>query len=339
MVVGRRDLAPVVLNMTEVHRILGKDLSAREVVRILSRLGFETTPGRHEGEESRSHDSSWRLDVEREIDVIEEIARLYGYDRFPNTLPAFAGAVIELPDARKDEELRSSLLGLGYDEAVSLTFISSEDAKTFSRAEAMTLANPVSEEASVMRTSLVPGMLSMLAYNLNRGTDNVRLFEAGHVYEADGAGAAEPKQICFAGTGSALPVNVNRPSESRPITFYDLKGDVEDLLSVFASKTLHYDTEVAGYYHPGRAARAVLEGAVVAQFGQLHPDVAGARKLRQDVFIAEVFLGPLYDNELREPRYRGLAALSGGGARFFVRVRGWRGVRAHRASRGQAEAQ
>jgi phenylalanyl-tRNA synthetase beta chain len=306
VVVGRRDLAPVVLNMTEVHRILGKDLSAREVVRILSRLGFEATPGRHEGEEFEVTIPSWRLDVEREIDVIEEIARLYGYDRFPNTLPAFAGAVIELPDARKDEELRSSLLGLGYDEAVSLTFISSEDAKTFSRAEAMTLANPVSEEASVMRTSLVPGMLSMLAYNLNRGTDNVRLFEAGHVYEADGAGAAEPKQICFAGTGSALPVNVNRPSESRPITFYDVKGDVEDLLSVFASKTLHYDTEVAGYYHPGRAARAVLEGAVVAQFGQLHPDVAGARKLRQDVFIAEVFLGPLYDNELREPRYQAL---------------------------------
>ena len=306
VVVGRRDQAPIVLNMTEVHRILGKDLSAQEVVRILSRLGFETTPGRQEGEEFEVTIPSWRLDVEREIDVIEEIARLYGYDRFPNTLPAFAGAVIELPDAPKDAKLRNSLLGLGYDEAVSLNFISAEDAKTFSHAQSMTLANPLSEEASVMRTSLLPGMLDMLAYNLNRGTDDVRLFEAGHVYQADGAGAAEPKQICFAATGSALPVNVNRPSEARPIRFYDVKGDVENLLSSFASKTLHYDTEVAGYFHPGRAARAVLDGTVVAQFGQLHPHVAGARKLRQDVFVAELFLAPLYEQELREPRYQAL---------------------------------
>jgi phenylalanyl-tRNA synthetase beta chain len=306
VVVGRRDQAPIVLNMTEVHRILGKDLSAQEIVRILSRLGFETTPGRQEGEEFEVSIPSWRLDVEREIDVIEEIARLYGYDRFPNTLPAFAGAVIELPDAPKDSKLRSSLLALGYDEAVSLNFISSEDAKTFSHAQSMTLANPLSEEASVMRTSLVPGMLDMLAYNLNRGTDDVRLFEAGHVYEVDGEGAAEPKQICFAATGSALPVNVNRPSEARPISFYDLKGNVENLLSSFASKTLHYDTEVPGYFHPGRAARAVLEGTVVAQFGQLHPHVAGARKLRQDVFVAELFLAPLYEQELRKPRYQAL---------------------------------
>jgi len=306
VVAGRRDQAPVVLNMSEVHRILGKDLSSHEVVRILSRLGFETTPGRQEGEEFEVTIPSWRLDVEREIDVIEEIARLYGYDRFPNTLPAFAGAVVELPDEHKDAKLRSSLLGLGYDEAVSLTFISSEDAKTFSRSEAMTLANPLSEEASVMRTSLVPGMLNMLAYNLNRGTDNVHLFEAGHVYEADGPNATEPKQICFGATGSALPLNVQRPSEARPVTFFDVKGDVENLLSPFASKALHYDTDVAAYYHPGRAARAVLDGSVVAQFGQLHPDVAGARRLRQDVFVAEFFLGSLYEHELREPRYQPL---------------------------------
>jgi phenylalanyl-tRNA synthetase beta chain len=306
VVVGRRDQAPIVLNMTEVHRILGKHLSAQEVLRILGRLGFETVTGRHEGEEFEVTIPSWRLDVEREIDVIEEIARLYGYDRFPNTLPAFAGAVIELPDAHKDAKLRSSLLALGYDEAVSLTFISSEDAKTFSRAEAMTLANPLSEEASVMRTSLVPGMLNMVAHNLNHGTDNVRLFEAGHVYEAEGSGSAEPKQICFAATGNALPVNVNRPSEERSVTLFDLKGDVENLLFPFASKALHYDTDVAAYYHPARGARAVLDGSVVAQFGQLHPDVAAARKLRQDVFIAEFFLGPLYEHELRTPRYQAL---------------------------------
>ena len=306
VVVGRRDQAPIVLNLSEVHRILGKALSAQEVLRILSRLGFETVAGRHEGEEFEVTAPSWRLDVEREIDIIEEIARLHGYDRFPNTLPAFAGAVVDLPDARKDERVRHSLLGLGYDEAVSLTFISEEDARRFSAASALALANPLSAEASVMRTSLVPGMLNMLAYNLNRGTNEVRLFEAGRVYEAVNAHSAEAKRICLGASGRALPLNVLRPSETRPLTFFDLKGDIENLLGAFASEKLHYDADTPGYYHPRRSARAVMDGTVVAQFGQVHPDVASARKLRQDVFVAEVYLDRLYEHDLREPRFRAL---------------------------------
>jgi phenylalanyl-tRNA synthetase beta chain len=104
---------------------------------------------------------------------------------------------------------------------------------------------------------------------------------------------------------------VNRPSETRALTFYDVKGDVENLLGSFAAKKLHYDTEVADYYHPGRAARAVMDGSVVAQFGQLHPDMASARKLRQDVFLAQFFLDQLYEQELREPRYQALPRYPG----------------------------
>jgi len=306
VVVGGRDQAPIVLNLSEVHRILGKALSAQEALRILSRLGFEAVSGRHEGEEFEVTIPTWRLDVEREIDIIEEIARLHGYDRFPNTLPAFAGAVVELPDARKDAKMRASLLALGYNEAVSLTFISVEDAHRFSAAAPLSLANPLSEEASVMRTSLVPGMLHMIAYNLNRGTDDVRLFEAGHVYQGDGPNAAEPKQLCLGATGRALPGNVNLPSESRPLNFFDVKGDIENLLATFAAQTLHYDTTTTAYYHPGRCARAVMDGEVVAQFGQLHPDVTAELKLRQDVFLAELYLDRLYEHELREPRYQAL---------------------------------
>src|SRR6266576_78370 len=131
VVVGGRDQAPIVLNVSEVHRILGKALSAEEILRILTRLGFEFAAERHDGDEFTVTVPSWRLDVEREIDIIEEIARLHGYDRFPNTLPAYTGAVIDLPEAAKDAKLRSSLLGLGYNEAVSLTFISSQDAQRF----------------------------------------------------------------------------------------------------------------------------------------------------------------------------------------------------------------
>lgn len=306
VVVGGRDQAPIVLNLSEVHRILGKALPAQEVLRILSRLGFEVLSGRHEGEEFEATVPSWRLDIEREIDVIEEIARLHGYDRFPNTLPAYAGAVVELPEARKDQTLRSSLLGLGYDEAISLTFISEEDAKRFSPAPVLALANPLSDEASVMRTSLVPSMLNMLAYNLNRGNDDVRLFESAHVYEAQDATSAEPKRLCIGASGHALPRNVNRPAEARALSFFDLKGDMEVLLARFDADKLHYDSEAPDYYHPGRSARAVLDGTVVAHFGQLHPDVAATRKLRQEVFLAELYLDRLYEHELREPRYRPL---------------------------------
>jgi phenylalanyl-tRNA synthetase beta chain len=307
VVVGERDQAAILLNLSEVRRILGKALSVDEILRILTRLGFEFAQERQGGEEFEVTIPSWRLDVEREIDMIEEIARLHGYDKFTNTLPAFAGAVIEQPEARRDARLRTSLLGLGYNEAVSLTFISAEDAKRFSAAEALSLANPLSEQASVMRTSLVPGMLNMMTYNLNHGTNDVRLFEAGHVYcVAEGENSAEPKQICLGATGRALPLNVNRPAEARALTFFDLKGDVESLLRAFEASVLHYDAQTSDYYHPGRSARAVMDGTVVAQFGQLHPDVAAICKLRQDVFLAELYLDRLYEHDLREPRDRAL---------------------------------
>jgi phenylalanyl-tRNA synthetase beta chain len=304
------DLAPVELDLREVQRILGEKLSTLEISRILTRLGFTMLPG---GEDIYLvHIPSWRLDIEREIDIIEELARLHGYDKFANTLPAYIGEVRELPDAHKDAGLRSSLLALGYNEAISLTFISKEDARRFSTAAELDLANPLSDEASVMRTSMVPSMLNMLAYNLNRGSDNVRLFEAGNVFEASGTDAMplEKKRIAIGATGNvdAQVVRGLAPgAAARPFSFFDLKGDVESLIAPFSHWTLYYDAQTADYFHPGRSARAVLDGATVAQFGQIHPDVAAARKLRQDVFVAEIYLDRLYRHDLRQARYEALA--------------------------------
>jgi phenylalanyl-tRNA synthetase beta chain len=307
------DLAPVELDPREVRRILGEELSTLEINRILTRLGFTLLPDGEDG--YLVHIPSWRLDIEREIDIIEELARLHGYDKFPNTLPAYSGEVRDLPDAQKDWRLRSSLLALGYNEAISLTFISKEDARRFSAAAELDLANPLSDEASVMRTSMVPSMLNMLAYNLNRGSDNVRLFEAGNVFEATGtdSGVAamprELKRISIGATGNVdaeLVRGLAPGAAARPFSFFDLKGDVEGLLAPFTHWTLYYDSQTADYYHPGRSARAVLDGATVAQFGQVHPDVAAARKLRQDVFVAEIYLDRLYQHDLRQVRYEAL---------------------------------
>jgi phenylalanyl-tRNA synthetase beta chain len=308
-VIARKlDLAPVELNLREVHRILGQKLSALEISRVLTRLGFVVLPGSEDT--YLVHIPSWRLDIEREIDIIEELARLHGYDKFPNTLPAYSGEVRDLPDAQKDAQIRSGLLALGYNETISLTFISKDDAKRFSSAPELDLANPLSDEASVMRTSLVPSMLNMLAYNLNRGNDNVRLFESGNVFEAGAKSTPlEMKRISIGATGNVnadVVRGLSPAAAARPLTFFDLKGDIETLLAPFNQWTLYYDSKTADYYHPGRSARAILDGATVAQFGQIHPDVATARKLKQDIFIAEIYLDRLYQHDLRQVRYEAL---------------------------------
>src|SRR6201982_1911509 len=120
----RMDQAPVILHVSEVRRILGGGLDAGLIYRLLKRLGFELIPEGQRDATFRVQIPSWRLDVEREIDVIEEIARLYGYNKFPNTLPAYSGAVVELPQAKMDAALRQRALALGYNEALSLSFIS-----------------------------------------------------------------------------------------------------------------------------------------------------------------------------------------------------------------------
>src|SRR6185312_8495554 len=231
------------------------------------------------------------------------------------TLPAFAGAVAESPDSRKDERLRSALLALGYNEAVSLSFISHADAEQFSSLPVIELENPLSEEASVMRTSLVPGILNMLAYNLNRGNNDVRLFEAGSVFSTANGKSHEPKKICLGATaaniarqlprGGTLDVSKGENAIAAE-AFRSFKGDVEALLNEFQHGAIHYDSQTSEYYHPGRSARALLNGEVIAQFGQLDPGIIAQRKLRHNIFIGEVYLDRLYNHELQKIQYQPL---------------------------------
>jgi phenylalanyl-tRNA synthetase beta chain len=312
------------LRRAEVERVLGLDIPERDVSRILRRLGFAVTAspsssvtmldpvapatrgGTHAAVAEEVADltvevPTWRLDVEREIDLIEEIARIYGFDRFPNTLPAFSGSVVERPDAEKDAKIRESLLALGYNEAISLTFISHTDASAFGAATPVDIANPLSEEASVMRTSMLPGMIGMVGYNLNRGNGDVRLFETGNIYENAGTGTAELRRVCMGASGASISASVH--GQGRAYTFFDMKGDLETLLGAFECRSLYFDPHTDEYYHPGRAARAVMDGTTVARFGQLHPRIAAERKLRQDVYLAEIDLERLYRHALRRARY------------------------------------
>ncbi|MGA7767441.1 MAG: phenylalanine--tRNA ligase subunit beta [Candidatus Sulfotelmatobacter sp.] len=313
------DQAPVVLHVAHVRRILGGSLDSGLIYHLLKRLGFTLIPEGQDDAQFRVHIPSWRLDVEREIDVIEEIARLHGYDKFENTLPAYSGAVVELPHAAMGATLRQRALAVGYNEALSLTFISHADAEQFSSfspvGTVLELENPLSEEASVMRTSLAPGMLDMLGWNLNREVAEARLFEMGSVYGLSGEGRVEPKRACLGATAAAvraaLPaggaLDVSKGEQAAAVeAFRGFKGDVENLLAAFGWGYASYDRKTADYFHPGRSARAVMDAVVVAQFGQIHPEVTAARKLRQDVFLAEFDLEALYELGPRRVRFRSL---------------------------------
>ncbi len=300
-VVARRlKRSSVKLRRSELQRILGIEIKDKELARILGRLGFAAS-GR--GAAFSVSLPSWRLDVEREVDLIEEVARIYGYDRFPNTLPGFAGAVVDLPHAAQEAAARNRLLAYGYNEAISLTFISADEAQQFSASKAVALENPLSEEAGVMRTSLVPGMLEMIAHNLNRGIRDVCLFEIGNAFELDGERSRESRQLTVGATGSISETGVH--GVVRSFSFFDLKGTMEALLESFEYDNLYFDAHAgAHYYQPGRSARAVMDGVTLARFGQLNPEIATARKLRQEVYLAEIALDRLFQHPLRQVRYQ-----------------------------------
>jgi len=295
------------LHASEVKRHLGSEIPAAQIIRILTKLGFGIQASIQEADHTDHltflvQVPTWRLDVDREIDLIEEIARIYGYNKFPNTLPAFAGAVVELPYARKQARLRQTLLALGYNETLSPTFIPLDEAKQFGAPDGVRLENPLSEEAAYMRTSLLPGLVDEVGYNLNRGNADVRLFENGHIFEKSGDKVDERPSFAFIATGVAEPFSLEK--KSRSYTFADLKGDVEDLVGQFDANNIYFDSHSTAWLHPGRSARAVVDGTTVARFGQLHPDLAASRKLKQEVYVAEILLDRLYQRELREPRYK-----------------------------------
>jgi phenylalanyl-tRNA synthetase beta chain len=190
---------PVALELSEVHRILGttideEGITAASVENVLTALGCRLKAELAEraglaelGKRGAAWQvtlPSWRLDLEREIDLIEEVARVYGYNRFANTLPEFGEGVRALPWAEKEATVRSTLLAAGFHEAIGSTFCSAADGAFTAPQPALVvpLGNPLSEEAGVLRPSLVPGMLAMIAGNLNRDVSDVRLFELGTVF-------------------------------------------------------------------------------------------------------------------------------------------------------------
>jgi phenylalanyl-tRNA synthetase beta chain len=315
---------PIALALGGVRRVLGttvdKDgISAATVEAVLIALGCglaqsSESAGRI-GEKSGWQVSlpSWRLDLDREIDLIEEVARVYGYNRFANTLPAFGEGVKALPWAESEAAVRRTLMAAGFHEVIGSTFCSAAEAALTAPQPGLVvpLGNPLSEEAGVLRPSLVPGMLTMIAGNLNRDVNDVRLFELGTVFSGTTDKVEERPAVSFGAVGNFPELGALHAV--RAIDFHDVKGAVEQVLARFQARSVYFDRFGAEmglmppWLHPYRAARVVVEGITVGWFGQLHPREAAARKLattnrpKEQVILGELYLDRLYKLSPRKP--------------------------------------
>ena len=303
---------PVKLALSEVQRILGttideEGITAATVEGVLLALGCGLASQQGGDAAWLVTLPSWRLDLDREIDLIEEVARVYGYNRFANTLPAFGEGVRALPWAEKESEVRRALLAAGFHEAIASTFCSPAEAALTAPQPGLSvpLGNPLSEEAGVLRPSLIPGMLAMIAGNLHRDVSDVRLFELGTVFSGTTEKVEERPSLAFGAVG-ALP-ELGALHAGRAIDFHDVKGVVEQVVARFQSRADYFDRFPAEagltpeWLHPYRAARVAVDGATVGWFGQLHPREAAARKLKEPVLVGELYLDRLYKMTLRKP--------------------------------------
>lgn len=263
------------LRKNRIEGFLGAPVPHAAVDRIFEKLGFKIN---HTSDGWSVQAPSYRPDITREEDLLEDIARHYGFDQFPATLPEWAGYGSGLPQESKERILRNQLAASGYSETIPMAFSDVETERKFRpNARPVALSNPMAEDESILRTSLVPSMLRTIQWNANRGIRDLQLYELGKAYAAE----EERRTLILSAVGALRTKSVHEGE--RDFDFYDLKGDVEAILSTFNVPFHGNGERLPEYYHPGRAMRI---GDVLV-FGELHPDYADAYKLRHRVYIAE----------------------------------------------------
>jgi len=322
---GKRAPKKIQLTRTELLRVMGADVPDKEIEAILGALGF--APVRIDQNRGASGSllaawectqPSWRAEVEREIDLIEEVARIYGLDKFPPRLPAARQGAQRLPKFEPDLRVRERLVGLGYREILTIPHVAEERDSLF-RSEGVAparLANPLSEEASVLRSNGLVSMAAALEWNLNHGQRNVRLFEIGRSYRLDGASSVETPILTIGATGEAREKGLH--DSARPYEFADLKGDLDAIGAL--ARGFEWQQGGASWTHAAHrgtisfsalpapsvissearnlsspdAPSATPDSAALGVAGQLTRRVADKFKLRQEIFLAEIQLDPLY---------------------------------------------
>ena len=283
------------LRADKINALLGTDIDAAEMCRILQELGFGvdgdiiTVP-------------SWRGDVEHYSDLAEEVARFYGYNQIPTT--AMTGVTTRggySPEQMLERSLGTVCRSLGYDEIITYSFISPtyydkihlpEDSPL---RESMKIMNPLGEDTSIMRTTVMPSMLEILTRNYNYRNKEAHLYELGRTYfEREDGMADEPKH---------LSLGVYGPEES----FFTLKGAVETILDSIRAEDVTYVAEKSDpSYHPGRCAKVYVNGQEVGTLGQIHPLVAANYGVDAELYYADLKFDALFASRGADPEYQPL---------------------------------
>jgi phenylalanyl-tRNA synthetase beta chain len=291
------------LSRQELLRVMGADVPDRDIEAILSALGFHPV----RVDVNRGSDGSiaavwecrqvsWRQDVTRSIDLIEEVARHYGYDKFPPRLPPAKLPAHRLPHAEVQDRLRERIVALGYQEIVEIPIVDTQRNELF-RPEGLApavIGNPLAEDAAVMRSTGTVSMLRAIEWNLNHGQRNLRLFEIGKTYELRDGEPVETQVLTLGATGLAQEKTIYEVA--REFGFADLKGDLDRIGELAGG----FSWQSGGplWLTGSRAAQLSLAGKSPAPansgvVGQLAKRIADIYKFRQDVFVAELKLEPL----------------------------------------------
>ncbi|SFB63909.1 phenylalanine--tRNA ligase subunit beta [Azotobacter beijerinckii] len=297
-------VAPITLRAERIEQMLGLRMEAAEVERLLVALGLKVGGGA--AGEWQVEVPSHRFDISLEVDLIEELGRLHGYDNLPVRYPQARLAPQARTEARGElPVLRRLLVARGYQEAITYSFIDPRLFELFTPGvEPLTLANPISADMAAMRASLWPGLAKALQYNLNRQQSRVRLFESGLRFVGQLGDLKQEPVLAGAITGSRLPESWSHGREA--VDFYDAKADVEALLAaVGAADEYHFVGGEHPALHPGQTARIEREGRLVGFLGALHPELGKALGLDQPVFLFELVLAEIAAGRL--PAFRELS--------------------------------
>lgn len=278
------------------RKLVGVDIPTDFMKEAFKRLGFEYT---RDGDLFTVTSPTYRFDIEIEEDLVEEVARLWGYDKLPENPPLERAVMLpSREDRRTQHDLRLKLAGRGYQELVNFSFVEEKWEKDFGgEAAPIRLLNPIASQLSVMRTQLIGGLVDILRYNLNRKEDRVRVFELGRVFFQDPTiepsdtsvkGVRQPEHLAGLAYGTA-----DAPQwgiKSRRVDFFDVKGDLERLAFPL---TLDFVPEVFPSLHPGRSAGVYLDGKRIGLIGELHPRLQQAYDLPLCPVVFEIDVEPL----------------------------------------------
>jgi len=295
----------VELRPSRVEGLTSLSVETDEMVRILIGLGFEPA-----GERLSFNVPSWRVDVEAEEDLVEEVARHTGYDKIRSELPPANLSGEYQPGEMQQRSLRRALNAFGYDEAINFSFIPQENRFELipwlaGREEHQPqLANPIIEDAAWMRSTLLPGLLNSLRHNLNHGTRDVRLFEIGRIFSGLGDKELPQERLALAilATGGAL--EENRAQPDRELDFFDLKGALEAAVDWMNLSPLSFAQGSIRHLREGQTARIKLaDGTDIGSIGRLAENVAASYKFRQAVYVLELDLSALLSGPTKVIQY------------------------------------